>query len=809
MASARSSVLLREVRRLFGAGGVAGLSDAQLLERFRARSGAAGEAARDAEAAFEALVARHGPMVLGVCRRALADPEEIEDAFQATFLVLVRRAGAVRVDDSLGRWLYGVARRVAAKAGARSRRDRERSSPIEVEPAAPHAPVDLAGPLAALDEELGRLPAKYRDPVVLCHLEGLTHAEAAARLRWPVGTVSGRLSRARGLLRDRLVRRGLAPAAGSSITIFATDAARAAVPESLAAATVRSAASLARGAGTAPDLASTSAFSLMDEVLRAAIVLKLKAAGAVVLALTLSGAVLAASGPGAWPASQGPLGEQEAVRRAPAATRAGEARPAAHRPADEIVEDIEQQLRLGRRPLPHEDFLRVRERIVALVDELKTFYPGDPRLAEYVPSRWEAMNYLGRRSEALAEIRTVLDRSRDPVLRNSALFLEACLRNLEPLSGRAAVALAEDFARQAPGDNRAGELFYNAAARFDDEWLSRAILAGALAVVAALVAAGFRLRKHAIRMGKLSLVALVIVAGVLRFQSGDRQGDILNGLYQQIITAATGWLPLAHWLIRLFGRLGNSTSIGLVSLFVVVAAAVGIGLAVARRRGSGGDKSWPSSVRIAALGFVAAMTVIFSLDACLLAWRAHAVRERVVREFPDSFRGRMVQGERRQHERIGEPFDLEFTDAITGKHVSTKDLRGKVIVVDFWATWCGPCVGEMPEMLRLFAKYHDRGVEFLGVSHDLPEEDGGLEALRKFVKEWNVPWPQYYEARQMGRFLKGEPMDDFSESWGIRGIPTVFLVDAEGKLSSTEARGRLDTLIPRLLGELKPSPPDR
>src|SRR3954454_6099455 len=130
MASARSSGLLREVRRLFGAGVAAGLSDAQLLERFRARSAAADEAAHDAEAAFEALVARHGPMVLGVCRRALADPEDIEDAFQATFLVLVRRAGAVRVDDSLGRWLHGVARRVAAKAGARSRRARERSSPI-------------------------------------------------------------------------------------------------------------------------------------------------------------------------------------------------------------------------------------------------------------------------------------------------------------------------------------------------------------------------------------------------------------------------------------------------------------------------------------------------------------------------------------------------------------------------------------------------------------------------------------------------------------------------------------------------------
>ena len=235
-------------------------------------------------------------------------------------------------------------------------------------------------------------------------------------------------------------------------------------------------------------------------------------------------------------------------------------------------QDIEQQLKLGRRPLPHDDFRRVREQIVALVDELKAFYPDDPRLAEYVLSRWEAMNYLDRRAEALAEIRPALVRSRDPVLRNSALFLEACLRNLEPMSGRAAVALADDFARQAPGDNRAGELLYNAAARFDDEWLARAILAGALAVVTALVAAGFRLRKHAIRLGELSLVTLVIVACVLKFQSGDRQGDILNDLYTQLVTAGTRWLPLAHGLHYLFGKVWASTPPGLAALLVAVAA---------------------------------------------------------------------------------------------------------------------------------------------------------------------------------------------------------------------------------------------
>src|SRR5262249_3191819 len=150
-----------------------------------------------------------------------------------------------------------------------------------------------------LDEELCRLPAKYRAPVMLCHLEGLSHAEAAARLSWPVGTVSGRLSRARTLLKDRLVRRGLAPAAGSMAIFLEPEVARAAVPDSLARATARAASSLARGAMPAPG-AAPAAFSLMNDFLRAVIVLKFKAAGSIVLAITLAGA-LAASGLGAWP----------------------------------------------------------------------------------------------------------------------------------------------------------------------------------------------------------------------------------------------------------------------------------------------------------------------------------------------------------------------------------------------------------------------------------------------------------------------------------------------------------------------------
>ncbi|WP_435018449.1 RNA polymerase sigma factor [Tundrisphaera sp. TA3] len=206
MASGYSGDQLRHLGVLFGSGSVAGMSDAQLVERFISSRG------DSAEMAFAALVARHGPMVLGVCRRILRDEQAAEDAFQATFLVLARRAGAIRVQDSLGRWLYGVSRRVAGRA----RSARGRTSFAVPDPDGPYSESPDAAEIAelrgVLDEEVGRLPVRLRESVILCLLEGLTLKEAASRMGCADGTAGSRLSRARDILRSRLTRRGYSPA---------------------------------------------------------------------------------------------------------------------------------------------------------------------------------------------------------------------------------------------------------------------------------------------------------------------------------------------------------------------------------------------------------------------------------------------------------------------------------------------------------------------------------------------------------------------------------------------------------------------
>jgi RNA polymerase sigma factor (sigma-70 family) len=293
MVGGPSFALLRDMQTLFDGGTVAGLSDRQLLERFTL--------ARDAssEAAFEVLVRRHGPMVLRVCRNVLKDWNDAEDAFQATFIVLARRCGSIRRRDSVESWLFGVACRVAARARVEAARRRavERRGAAEADSAL-GTPEEVEadrlelGPI--VQEEVRRLPEKYRAAVVLCYWEGLTQEQAAAQLGCPLGTVRSRLARARDLLRLRLTRRGAAPMAGVAASGFEFSSIvpiPATVPDSWVASTVKAVTHVASGTGpVTAGAASASVAVLVRDVLRRMLMTKLKTI-AICLSLIGAGAV--------------------------------------------------------------------------------------------------------------------------------------------------------------------------------------------------------------------------------------------------------------------------------------------------------------------------------------------------------------------------------------------------------------------------------------------------------------------------------------------------------------------------------------
>jgi RNA polymerase sigma factor (sigma-70 family) len=298
-----SEDVLRPLGQLFGPGTLIGLRDAQLLERF---------ATGGDEAAFAALVVRHGPMVLSLCRGVLRDEHAAEDAFQATFLVLARKAHSLWVGESLGGWLRRVGLRVAREAGRREARRRgllRDDRNLDRLPGA--APIEADDRLAVLLEELGRLPEKYRAPIELCELEGLTRDEAARRLGWPPGTVAGRLVRARDHLRDRLVRRGIAGSLAAALAAAREAPASVSVPDPLRRATAALISSQ-RGGRDIPAAIATLAAGASTMMLRGRMMMGL-AAASTLLALGLAAALALAPPSGARdepaPGAQGQSGK--------------------------------------------------------------------------------------------------------------------------------------------------------------------------------------------------------------------------------------------------------------------------------------------------------------------------------------------------------------------------------------------------------------------------------------------------------------------------------------------------------------------
>jgi RNA polymerase sigma factor (sigma-70 family) len=271
----RSAVLLRDG---------AGLTDGQLLEDFISR--------RD-EAALAALIVRHGPMVWGVCYRTLRNYHDAEDAFQATFLVLVHKAASIVPREMVANWLYGVARQTALKARATAAKRKGRERQVKQMPELAAVEPDLWRDLQTLlDEELSRLPDKYRVVVVLCDLDGKTRTEVAGQLGLPEGTVASRLARARAILAKRLARHGLAVSGGTLAAVLSQKVASAGVPPSVVSSTIKAATLVAAGQAAATGAMSVKVAALTEGVLKTMLLTKLTAMKALAGMLTAIALIL-------------------------------------------------------------------------------------------------------------------------------------------------------------------------------------------------------------------------------------------------------------------------------------------------------------------------------------------------------------------------------------------------------------------------------------------------------------------------------------------------------------------------------------
>jgi RNA polymerase sigma factor (sigma-70 family) len=281
MAANQTSKVSQHLRRVALLQDGAGLTDAQLLEEYtRGRE----------EAALAALVRRHGPMIWGVCRRILPNYHDAEDAFQATFLVFVRKAASIASPELLANWLYGVAHQTALKARATSAKRKTRERQVREMPEPAVTEKDLWNDLQPLlDRALSGLPDKYRVAIVLCDLEGKTRKEAARQLSVPEGTLAARLARGRKMLGQRLARYGLAVSGGSLAAVLAQNAASASVPSVVISSTIKAASLFAAEQAAAAGALSVQAVALAEGVLKTMFVAKLKIATTIVLGMGLLG----------------------------------------------------------------------------------------------------------------------------------------------------------------------------------------------------------------------------------------------------------------------------------------------------------------------------------------------------------------------------------------------------------------------------------------------------------------------------------------------------------------------------------------
>jgi RNA polymerase sigma factor (sigma-70 family) len=711
----------RSLGALFDIGVVGDLSDGQLLERFTTGHREA------AELAFHALVERHGPMVLQMCRRLLDDPNDAEDAFQATFLVLLRRAGEIRDRGSVSAWLHGVALRVASRArveSARRRRiERHGGRPATGRNDDPDR-LDLE---ALIDVELARLPEKYRAPIVLCYLEGLTHEGAAARLGWPVGTVRGRLSRARDLLRSRLTRRGVTATVALATVEGLCDSAKSAVPAALREATVRAAVEVALGSAVAT-VVSVRVAERVTEACRSLVSDRLKTAASVLLLLGTVGAGLAMLGAVSPPRDQ--------------------------------------------RPTPTDSRETIRREMLQLKGTWSTtgteqeFIADVPQPPKTVKMIWsidrDTITQTDGEGFAGWTFRYTLDPGKSPktidlTSLNTGLSLQGIykldgdtltIRYGHERPGRFATPPSDlqfVFQRDSRIPTRLSPEYPNADGCY---WAIRPMGGGRRG-------AGF---PSSMTSGGISLILrkapdgamLLVLASIGRFADGEPvaeyrpvalDGDKKRYLFEPhdggwSTSATVRDVVLAQQEFRLDPAMLPFERVNAMGIEVV-----------------------PAEVRRAAKQ----------------AASAQAIEE-----------ARRAGIEIATRPEIGKPLEFSFKDT-KGRVIRSAELRGKVVLIDCWASWSGPCTEKLPRLKALYDRRRNAGFEVIGLNFD--DDPGRAERL---VRALALPWPQVFVPGDCTRRL-------WNEDSALPNFPRSLLIDRQGILRWDGGPGELEARIESLL----------
>ena len=729
---------------LFASGAIGGLSDAGLLARF-----ASGRGGASAEAAFSVLVDRHGPMVLGVCRRVAGDRFAADDCFQAVFLVLARKARSVRLgaDDSLGRWLYGVSLRVARKARNQARRRAFAATGIggldPIDPSSAIDPCERADLRDAIDAEIARLPPRYRSAVILCLLEGLPQEQAARRLRCPVGTVQSRLHRGRERLRSALVRRGLAPAVGVRVGALETFL-RAAVPTALARRTATVASKISAGEALAGAVSAGVAglveFSLRSMMMRASwIVASLLALGLA----TTAGAVSLATGGDDDP---------KAPPRADAPKLASKVQT--DRPEPALAETLD----------------RIKAEYEAAQRAYYELYEGST-----IPEKNRA-----KAAEIAPDFPSVVRRVADlaatdpksPAVRDVMLWMMGQAQGGSgdgPYSG--GFALAADWLVHNFGDDpdavRVGLGLDNIVSLYRDN-----LLLGFYASAKG---------REAMGLSRLALAQYLEMKAMAARGAREVQG-------RRTIT-----------YIGVVGEDGKPYDMKKEQTDQEYAYLLHLKQCDVDYLRAESERLYEEV--IADYGDVPFSTARQKMLEALLEepepkWNGEPLKAEDRRTIEASLARRPTLGQAAEArldnwhnlaEGKAAP-EIEGVD-VEGNPLKLSDYRGKVVALVFWGTWCGPCMREVPREKALVETMKGRPFAMLGV-----DTDADPATARKAMDAEGMTWPNWHD---------GEPgAGPITQLYHVRSYPTVYVIDAEGKIRSKKSLGEsLDKLVEDLVAE--------